>query len=92
MLPQNSYIRQQKKKYCSKNISWHLESCRPYYDIRFFEGLLEISKEQETISQANYKLIQRQIELGMKAGADLYEAEAVFTYRQVSRYTRVAIN
>jgi outer membrane protein TolC len=47
-----------------------------FYQIRFNEGLVEISKEQEQISQDNYDLIKRQIELGLKAGADLYEAES----------------
>ena len=47
-----------------------------YYDIKFFEGLVANSKEQAEISQANYDLVKRQIELGLKAGADLYEAEA----------------
>ena len=47
-----------------------------FYNIRFNEGLIEISKEQEQISQNNYDLVKRQIELGLKAGADLYEAES----------------
>lgn len=48
-----------------------------FYDIQFFEGLLAISKEQQTVSQSNYDLVQKQIELGLKAGADLYEAESL---------------
>ncbi|HET8735522.1 MAG TPA: TolC family protein [Pricia sp.] len=47
-----------------------------FYSIRFNEGLVDISKEQEQISQNNYDLVKRQIELGLKAGADLYEAES----------------
>ena len=47
-----------------------------FYNIRFTEGLIKISKEQEQISQNNYDLVKRQIELGLKAGADLYEAES----------------
>ncbi|MEZ4811160.1 MAG: TolC family protein [Allomuricauda sp.] len=47
-----------------------------YYDIKFFEGLVANSTEQVKISQSNYDLVKRQIELGLKAGADLYEAEA----------------
>ncbi|MGB7395571.1 MAG: TolC family protein [Pricia sp.] len=47
-----------------------------FYNIRFNEGLVEISKEQVQISQSNYDLVKRQIELGLKAGADLYEAES----------------
>ncbi|WP_276169088.1 TolC family protein [Zobellia alginiliquefaciens] len=48
-----------------------------FYDIKFFQGLVAISKEQLTVSQANYDLVARQIELGLKAGADLYEAESL---------------
>lgn len=47
-----------------------------FYDILFYEGLTEISIEQQSLSQANYDLVNRQIELGIKAGADLYEAES----------------
>lgn len=48
-----------------------------FYDIQFFEGLVSISKEQLAVSQRNYDLVQKQIELGLKAGADLYEAESL---------------
>lgn len=48
-----------------------------YYDIKFYEGLVNNSIEQAEISQTNFDLVKRQIELGLKAGADLYEAEAV---------------
>jgi len=48
-----------------------------YHDIQFYEGLLAISEEQLTISEANFKLAKKQIELGLKAGADLYEAESI---------------
>lgn len=48
-----------------------------FYDIRFFEGLVAISKEQLEVSKANYELVNKQIELGLKAGADLYEARSL---------------
>ncbi len=48
-----------------------------FYDIQFFEGLVEISKEQLTVSQTNYSLVEKQVELGLKDGADLYEAESL---------------
>ena len=48
-----------------------------FYDVQFYEGLLEISKEQVSISLSNFNLIVKQIELGLKAGADKYEAESV---------------
>ena len=48
-----------------------------YYDIQFIEGLITISQEQVDISQTNYDLVNRQVELGVMAGADLYEAESL---------------
>ena len=48
-----------------------------YYDIQFIEGLITISEEQVEISQTNYNLVQKQVELGVMAGADLYEAESL---------------
>ena len=48
-----------------------------YYDIQFIEGLITISKEQLEISETNYALVKKQIELGLMAGADLYEAESL---------------
>lgn len=48
-----------------------------FYDIRFYEGLVAISEEQLAVSQGNYDLVQKQIDLGLKAGADLYEARSL---------------
>ncbi|MGB5274024.1 MAG: TolC family protein, partial [Flavobacteriaceae bacterium] len=48
-----------------------------FYDIQFFEGLVGISKEQLAVSQSNFDLVKKQIELGLKAEADLYEAESL---------------
>ena len=48
-----------------------------YYDIQFIEGLIVISEEQVEISQTNYDLVKKQVELGVMAGADLYEAESL---------------
>ncbi|WP_339925270.1 TolC family protein [uncultured Cyclobacterium sp.] len=50
---------------------------RAFYDLRFFEELVEVAKGQMEVSQANYDLVKRQIELGLKAGADLYESESL---------------
>lgn len=55
-----------------------------FYDIRFYEGLLTISEEQAEISQTNFNLVKRQVELGLKAGADLYEAESVLLTDQLA--------
>ncbi|MGB5820215.1 MAG: TolC family protein [Saonia sp.] len=54
-----------------------------FYDIKFFEGLLINSKEQQEISQANYDLVNKQIDLGLMAGADLYEAESLLLADQL---------
>ncbi len=54
-----------------------------FYDIQFMKGLLTISKEQEEISQKNYDLVKRQVELGQKAKADLYEAESALLADQL---------
>ncbi len=48
-----------------------------FYDIQFFKGLVDISNEQLAVSRSNYDLVKKQIELGLKAGADLYEAESL---------------
>lgn len=48
-----------------------------FYDIEFFKGLVKISQEQLSVSQSNYDLVEKQIALGLKAGADLYEAESL---------------
>ncbi|HUH47728.1 MAG TPA: TolC family protein, partial [Arenibacter sp.] len=48
-----------------------------FYDIQFYEGLVTISKEQLAVSESNHNLVQKQIELGLKAGSDLYEAESL---------------
>tara|TARA_R110002050_G_scaffold56512_4_gene127218 strand:- start:37279 stop:38637 length:1359 start_codon:yes stop_codon:yes gene_type:complete len=55
-----------------------------FYDIKFFEGLVVNSKEQQKISKTNFDLVKRQIELGLKAGADLYEAESLLLTDQLT--------
>lgn len=47
-----------------------------YYDIKFNEGLVSNSMEQQDISQNNYDMVKRQVELGVMAEADLIEAES----------------
>ncbi len=54
-----------------------------FYDIQFMEGLLLISQQQEEVSQKNYDLVNRQVELGQKAKADLYDAEAALLSDQL---------
>ncbi|KPM30829.1 Putative outer membrane transport/efflux protein [Croceitalea dokdonensis DOKDO 023] len=50
---------------------------RAFYDIQFIEGLITISEEQVEISRTNFELVKKQIEVGLMAGADLYEAESL---------------
>ena len=54
-----------------------------FYDVQFLEGSLEIAREQEVISQSNYDLVTKQIELGLMAGADRFEAESLLLSDQL---------
>ncbi|KZS38040.1 transporter [Aquimarina aggregata] len=54
-----------------------------FYDIQFMQGLLDISREQVQVSQNNHNLVKRQVELGQKAKADLYEAESALLADQL---------
>lgn len=47
-----------------------------FNNIRFSDGLVAISNEQLEVSKTNYQLVEKQIELGLMAGADLYEAKS----------------
>lgn len=47
-----------------------------FYEIRFYQGLLDNSLEQQQIAQDNYDLVSKRVELGLLAGADLHEAES----------------
>ncbi len=48
-----------------------------FYDVEFYQRQLQITSEQLEISSTNVNLVKRQIDLGLKAGADLYEAESI---------------
>ncbi len=47
-----------------------------FNNIQFSEGLVAIANEQLEVSKTNYRLVEKQIELGLMAGADLYEAKS----------------
>lgn len=47
-----------------------------FNNIRFFEGLVAIATEQVRVSKTNFQLVEKQIELGLMAGADRYEAKS----------------
>ncbi|NLP56883.1 TolC family protein [Lutibacter sp. B1] len=55
-----------------------------FYDVKFYEEQLQIALEQLHISSLNLNLVKKQIELGLKAGSDLYEAESVLTNDELS--------
>ena len=48
-----------------------------FNNIRFFEGLVAIANEQLEVSRTNFQLVEKQIELGLMAGADLYQAKSL---------------
>lgn len=48
-----------------------------FNNIRFFEGLVAIAKEQLVVSETNFTLVEKQIELGLMAGADRYAAKSI---------------
>jgi len=56
-----------------------------FYDVQFFKELVAISEEQVAISSKNYQLVKKQIELGIKAGTDLYEAESTLVADQLNK-------
>lgn len=56
-----------------------------FNNIRFFEGVVAISNEQLLVSKTNYQLVEKQIELGLMAGADLYEAKSALLSDELNR-------
>lgn len=55
-----------------------------WYDVLYFQEQGQITRQQVDISQAQYDLVRRQIDLGLKAGTDLLEAEAVLVADQLT--------
>lgn len=47
-----------------------------YLDVLYFKELQLINEEQLKISSDNYRLVQKNVDLGLKAGADLFEAQS----------------
>lgn len=47
-----------------------------FNNIQFFEGLVDIAEEQVSVSKTNLRLVEKQIALGLMAGADRYEANS----------------
>lgn len=55
-----------------------------YYDILFIEGLVDIAEEQVEISEKNFALVTKQVDVGVMAKADLYEAESLLLADQLT--------
>ncbi len=55
-----------------------------FNNIQFFEGLVAIAKEQVAVSETNLVLVEKQIELGLMAGADRYEATSALLSDQLN--------
>ena len=47
-----------------------------FFDVIYYEGMLEIAKEQVEASKLNLKTTEKQVEVGLKARADLLEMRA----------------
>ncbi|HSH20784.1 MAG TPA: TolC family protein, partial [Draconibacterium sp.] len=47
-----------------------------YFDVIYYEGMLEIANEQVETSKLNLKTVERQVEVGLKAKSDLLEMRA----------------
>ncbi len=49
-----------------------------YYNVVYYQGLVEIAKEQLKLSEFNLKKTETQVETGLKAKADLAEIQATY--------------
>jgi outer membrane protein len=49
-----------------------------YYNVVYYQGLVEIAKEQLNLSEFNLKKTETQVETGLKAKADLAEIQATY--------------
>ncbi len=47
-----------------------------FFDVIYYQGMLKITEEQVETSKLNFKAIQKQVEVGIKAKADLLEMQA----------------
>jgi len=55
-----------------------------FYDIKFKEGLLKITKEQQDLSAINHKLISSKVKLGLLAKSDLYAIESTIASERLN--------
>ena len=55
-----------------------MQVLQAYYEVLYREGLLGLTQEQVALSQKELTRMQRQVDLGLKAPADMAEAEAKY--------------
>ena len=56
-----------------------------YFDLIYYQGLLEICKKQVEASHLNLRKMEKQVELGLKSGMDLLEMRANFEAEELRR-------
>lgn len=56
-----------------------------FFDVIYYEGMLEIAKEQVAASKLNLKTTEKQVEVGLKAKADLLEMRANLEREELNR-------
>ncbi|NQU55312.1 MAG: TolC family protein [Bacteroidetes bacterium] len=56
-----------------------------YFDVIFYEGLLEIAMEQVEATRLNLKTVERKVEVGIKAKSDLLEMRANFEKEELNK-------
>ncbi len=56
-----------------------------YFDVIFYEGLLEIAKEQVEATRLNLKTVERKVEVGIMAKSDLLEMRANFEKEELNK-------
>lgn len=49
-----------------------------YYDIIYYQGMVELNRKQVELSKKNLRKVERQAESGVKAKADVFEIQATF--------------
>jgi outer membrane protein len=56
-----------------------------YFDVLYYEGILKIAEKQVETSGMNLKKAERQVELGTKSKADLFEIQANYEAEELKR-------
>ncbi|NOR75179.1 MAG: hypothetical protein GQ525_08460 [Draconibacterium sp.] len=56
-----------------------------YFDVIYYEGMLEIAEEQVEASKLNLKKTEKHVEVGLKAQADLLEMRANLEQEELNR-------